>query len=319
MTKASFNVVGIGNAIVDVLASVDYKFMCEMGFEKGSMSLIDAKTASVLYDEMEIQEECSGGSAANTVSWLSSLGGKSAFIGKVRDDSLGRVFEDNIRKLGVAFGTKPSGSSSATARCLIFVTPDAERTMKTYLGACAELSSKDIDEQLIISSEITFLEGYLWDSHDARDALVKAAKIAKNAGRKVALTLSDALCVDRHRYDFIELIDENIDILFANEEEITSLYEVDDFERAIKKVADRCALSVLTRGERGSVLVTDNMVKMSNANTVKPVDTTGAGDAYAGGFLFGLSQNKSLEDCAKLGTDIATKVISQFGARPKIK
>lgn len=318
MLKTNYDVVGIGNAIVDVLAHADDTFLETRGLTKGTMSLIDSKAADKLYNEMKPVLECSGGSAANTIAALASLGGRGAFIGKVRDDKLGGIFRHDIRALGIAFDSEPSRYSAATARCLILVTPDAQRTMQTYLGACVELGPDDIDENVIATSHITYLEGYLWDPPKAQEAFIKAATIARKFGRKVALTLSDPLCVNRHRADFIDLVDNHIDILFANEAEILSLYQVGTFDSALQRARNHCEIAALTRSAKGAVVIAGNEVHVLDAEPLeKVVDTTGAGDAYAAGFLHGLAIGKGLYDCGRMGAIAAAEAISHVGARPQ--
>lgn len=319
MAEAHFDVLGVGNAIVDVLAHADDGFLDTHGLAKGAMTLIDEDTASRLYDAMGPAMECSGGSAANTISGLASLGGTGAFIGKVRDDELGAVFRHDIRALGIAFETLLAGDSAPTARCLILVTPDAQRTMQTYLGACVELGPDDIDPDLVAAARVCYLEGYLWDRPEAKDAFRKAARIAHEAGNRVSLSLSDPFCVDRHRADFLGLVEDHVDILFANEEEILSLYQVDTFDAALQWVRGHCEIAALTRGEKGSVVVSGDEVHIVDAEAAeRVVDTTGAGDAYAAGFLHGLSGDRDLAGCARIGGIAAAEVIAHMGARPEI-
>lgn len=313
-----YDVLGIGNAIVDVIAHADDKFLSANGLAKGAMTLIDADAAEGLYRRMGTAVESSGGSAANTISGLAALGGRGAFIGKLRNDQLGGIFAHDIRALGVAFDTPPATRGSPTARCLIFVTPDAQRTMQTFLGASASLGPDDIDADVVRSAAITYLEGYLWDPPLAKQAFEKAATIAHEAGNMVALTLSDAFCVDRHRADFLRLVEGYVDILFANEAEILSLYQVDDFDEALQHVRGHCQIAALTRSEKGSVIVAGDEVHVVDAvNVPKVVDTTGAGDLYAAGFLFGLTQGRSLHDCGRIGAVCAGEIISHYGARPE--
>ncbi len=318
MTDTLFDVVGIGNAIVDVLAQADDHFLSANSLVKGAMTIIDQGTAQTLYGMMGPGREVSGGSAANTVAGLASLGGRGAFVGKIHDDPLGAVFAHDIHAAGVHFDCPPSASGAPTARCLIFVTPDAQRTMQTYLGACVELGPDDIDPHLIGAAVVTYLEGYLWDPPSAKDAFRKAARIAKEAGRRVALSLSDAFCVDRHRGDFLDLVENHIHILFANEEEIKSLYEVDDFDAAVEKVRTHCEVAALTRGARGSVVVSGAETHVLEAEPVgRVVDSTGAGDSYAAGFLHGLTRGLDLASCGRMGGIAAGEIISHFGARPE--
>ncbi len=319
MTETRYDVVGIGNAIVDVLAHAEDAFLQEHGLAKGTMTLIDAETADRVYASMGPAVECSGGSAANTIAALASLGGRAAFVGKVRDDQLGAIFRHDIQTLGVAFNTAPAADGAPTARCLIVVTPDAQRTMQTYLGACVDLGPDDIDPDVIAAAGITYLEGYLWDPPHAKAAFVKAAQAAHQADRMVSLSLSDSFCVDRHRADFLDLVNHHVDVLFANEEEITSLYEVDSFDEALQHVRHHCQVAALTRSDKGSVVVSGDEVHVIDAAPVARVeDTTGAGDAYAGGFLHGLTRGADLAACARMGGVCAAEVISHFGARPEV-
>ena len=320
MSDRSIAVVGIGNAIVDVLAQATDAFLTAQELPKGSMTLIDARRAEALYGDMGPGREVSGGSAANTMAAIASLGGRGAFIGKVRDDQLGGIFRHDIQAAGVRYDTKPATSGAATARCLIFVTPDAQRTMGTFLGASVELGPEDIDETLIAAAKVTYLEGYLWDPPRAKEAFVKAAKVAHEAGRKVALSLSDPFCVERHRAEFRGLVDGHIDILFANEPEICSLYEVEDFDAALQSVRGCCEVAALTRSEKGAVILGDGEVHVVDAAPVdRLVDTTGAGDLYAAGFLHGFTEGRSLSDCGRIGAIAAAEVISHFGARPETR
>jgi sugar/nucleoside kinase (ribokinase family) len=318
MAASSFDVVGIGNAIVDVLAKADDAFLKRQGLAKGTMALIDAARAEALYAEMGEGIEASGGSAANTIAGLASLGGKGAYVGKLRDDELGAIFAHDLKSLGVIFKTPPLTSGPSTARCLILVTPDAQRTMNTFLGACVELGPEDIDAELISAAQVTYLEGYLFDPPRAMEAFRKAAELAHKSGRKVALSLSDPFCVGRHRADFLELIDKHVDVLFANEREITSLYQTEHFELAAEAVRGHCEIAVLTRSERGSSIVTAKaMLHVAPASVARVVDSTGAGDLYAAGFLYGLTHGRDLETCGKLGSLCAGEVIGHFGARPE--
>ncbi len=319
MTTAKIDITGIGNAIVDVITHAEDRGLQDLDLAKGTMTLIDNERAAAIYAAMGPAIECSGGSAANTIAGLASLGGRGAFIGKVSDDQLGAVFRHDIRALGVTFDTLPAKGSAATARCLIFVTPDAQRTMQTYLGACVELAPDDIDEDLIASSHITYLEGYLGAPPKAKEAFIKAATMAHRAGRKVSLSLSDSFCVDRHRDDFLDLVSNHVDVLFANEEEIISLYQTDGIDGALQNVRGHCETVALTRSEKGSIIVAGDEVHVLDAEPVAHVtDTTGAGDAYGAGFLHGLTQGRELADCGRMGGICAAEVISHFGARPEI-
>ncbi len=313
-----FEVVGIGNAIVDVIAQTDDAFLRENGLNKGTMTLIDAVQAEGLYGLMESAIESSGGSAANTVVGLAALGGSGAFVGKVRNDQLGGIFRHDIAAMGVAFDTPAASEGPPTARCLIFVTPDAQRTMQTFLGVSAELGPDEIDAGTIADAAVTYLEGYLWDPPAAKAAFQKAARIAHEAGNMVALSLSDPFCVDRHRVDFLELVEGQVDILLANELEIMSLYEVEDFDEALQHVRGHCQVAALTRSEKGSVIISGDEVHVIDAAPVeKVVDTTGAGDLFAAGFLYGLTQGRDLHESGRLGALCAGEVIGHYGARPE--
>lgn len=318
MSETTYDVVGIGNAIVDVIANVDEKFLEVNELAKGAMTIIDADQAEVLYEKMGSGIETSGGSAANTIAALASLGGSGAYIGNIHDDQLGKVFRHGIRAAGVSFNTPAASSGAPTARCLIFVTPDAQRTMQTFLGACVDLGPESVDTDLVANSDVVYLEGYLWDPPRAKEAFIKAAEAAKAAGRKVSLSLSDPFCVDRHREEFINLVDSHVNLLFANEDEIKSLYQVEDFKDALRQVCGHCDVAALTRGERGSVLVSGGEVQVIDAAKVdRVVDTTGAGDAYAAGLLFGYTRGYDLATCGRLGSVAAAEVISHYGARPE--
>lgn len=316
MADSFYDVVGIGNAIVDVLSQEDDHFILRHGLNKGTMTLIDAQRAESLYAAMGPAVEVSGGSAANTIAAIASLGGRAAFIGKTKDDQLGAIFRHDVISLGVAFGGTPATDGLSTGRCLIVVTPDAHRTMSTYLGVSAELGPEDVDAEMIASAQITYLEGYLWDKARAKQAFTTAAGIAHQADRRVALSLSDPFCVDRHRQDFQSLVDRHVDVLFANEDEIVSLYQERSFDGALQRVRDHCPIAVLTRSERGAVVVAGDNVHVVDAEPVPHVvDTTGAGDAYAAGFLWGLTRGLRLESCARIAAIAAAEVISHVGAR----
>ena len=318
MTSAAFDVLGIGNAIVDVLSRADDAFLSKHGLVKGSMMLIDEQRAETLYAAMGPGVEVSGGSCGNTMAGVASFGGKGAYIGKVRDDFLGRVFRHDITAIGVRFDTPASVSGPATARCLILVTPDGQRTMNTYLGACVELGSADMDPDVITAAQITYLEGYLFDPPQAQEAFREAAAIAHSAGRQVALSLSDPFCVGRHRREFLDLVAGHVDILFANEAEICSLCETDDFAGAAAAVRGHVAIAALTRSAAGSVIMTPDAEHLIPAAPVaRVVDTTGAGDLYASGFLYGLTHDLPLPVCGKIGSLCAAEIISHVGARPE--
>ncbi len=316
---ANFQVVGIGNAIVDVLAHADNQLILDLGISKGAMSLVDADQSTAIYAKMGQSIECSGGSAANTIAGIASLGGKAAFIGRVRDDQLGKVFTHDIRALGVEYTTPPATEGADTARCLVMVTPDAQRTMCTYLGASIDLGPEDLDRELIKSADIVYMEGYLWDPPRAKEAFLVAMDIAHAAGNKVSFTLSDAFCVDRYRSDFLELAEKHIDILFANEVEIKSLYQTDSFDEALDRVKNHCEIAVLTRSEKGSVVISGSDIHEVPAEPVaKVVDTTGAGDLYAAGFLYGITNGYNLIDSGRIGSIAAAEIISHIGARPAV-
>ncbi|QPC43374.1 adenosine kinase [Kaustia mangrovi] len=320
MQHTKTDVLGIGNAIVDVLARTDDDFLAAHKLDKGTMHLIDEQTATSLYEAMGPGVEISGGSAANTIAGLASFGASTAFVGKVRDDQLGQVFGHDIRALGTRFETAPATDGAATARCLILVTSDGQRTMNTFLGASIGLGPDDIEEDAVAGAGITYLEGYLWDPPEAKEAFVKAARIARGAGRQVALSLSDPFCVDRHRTEFRKLIKDEVDILFANEVEICSLYETESFDDALQAARLDCRLAALTRSEHGCVIVEGQEVHVVPAAPVdKVVDTTGAGDQFAAGFLFGLTRNQDLKTCGQLGALAAAEVIGHMGARPEIE
>jgi sugar/nucleoside kinase (ribokinase family) len=317
MTPAAIDVAGIGNAIVDVIAHADDAFLEREGIVKGAMTLIDDARADALYARMGPGIESSGGSAGNTMAGIASLGGSGAYIGKVRDDLLGRVFRHDITAIGVGFATPPASEGPGTARCLILVTPDGQRTMNTYLGACVDLGPEDIDPAVIGAAQITYLEGYLFDPPRAKAAFRKAAALAHQAGRRVALSLSDPFCVERHRDEFLELIGE-IDILFANEAEIGALYRTDDFREAATQAAGAVAIAALTRSAAGSVILAGGEEHVIRAAPVtRVVDTTGAGDLYAAGVLFGLTRGLPLPICGAIGSLCAAEIISHVGARPE--
>lgn len=320
MTTTTIDVVGIGNAIVDVLAQADETFIVSEKLAKGTMMLIDESRAHALYNRMGPGLEASGGSAANTIAGIASLGGSAGYIGKVADDLLGKVFAHDMRATGVRYETAPLKGGPATARCLILVTPDAQRTMNTFLGASVEFEPGDIDRDLVASAQITYLEGYLFDRPLAKAAFRQAGEIAHGAGRKVSLTLSDPFCVDRHRADFRDLIRGHVDILFANEAEICSLYETKDFDQAASAVRGEAEVAVLTRSEKGAIVVTaKDRVAVPAAPVERVVDTTGAGDLFASGFLYGYTRGRDLTHCARLGALCAAEIISHFGARPEVK
>ncbi len=316
-----YDVIGLGNAIVDVLSLEDDGFLEREGLAKGGMALIDADQAAALYKKMGPGQEVSGGSVANSCAGIASLGGRVNYVGRVCADQLGEVFAHDIRSAGVGFDCLPSAPSGApTARCLILVTPDAQRTMNTFLGACVDLGPEDIHPEEFADAKITYLEGYLWDPPRAKQAMEKAAKAAKDAGRKVALSLSDSFCVGRHRESFNALIDSYVDVLFANEDEIIALTEKDSFEAAASAIQGKADTVVITRGAKGSVVITSKGQSSIPAAPVEEVvDTTGAGDLFAAGYLYGYAKDQTPEECARIGALAAAEVISHFGARPQVK
>lgn len=318
MAEADLDVVCIGNAIVDVLTHCDDETIGRLGLNRDTMTLIDAERARELYDAMGPAIEASGGSAGNTAAGIASLGGRAGYVGKVRDDPFGGVFGHDIRAAGVAFETPPAASGPPTARSLIFITGDAHRTMNTYLGACAHLGPEDIDPDFIARAKVTYMEGYLWDREEAKQAFLKAAEAAHDAGRQVSLTLSDPFCVDRHRASFLDFTRGHVDILFANEAEIISLYQVADFDTALQLVREDCAVAALTRSDKGSVLVAGEEVHVIDAEPVtRVVDTTGAGDLYAAGFLYGATNGHELAQCGRIASIAAAEVIGHVGPRPQ--
>ena len=320
MADAKYDVLGIGNAIFDVLVKTDEAFLASHGMTKGSMALIDETRAAAIYRDMGPATEMSGGSAANTIVGLASLGARTAYVGKVRDDQIGRMYVHDIRAAGVAFATKPASAGPATGCSYILVTGDGERTMNTYLGAAQDLSPADIDPAEIAAAKIVYLEGYLWDPKEAKNAFMKASTIAHEAGRQVALTLSDAFCVDRYRGEFIELMKSGaVDVIFANEGELHSLYQTSDFDTALKALRNDARLGVVTRSEKGCIVVArDGVVAVPAFPVDQIVDTTGAGDLFAAGFLFALVRNAGYENAGRLGALAAAEVIQHIGARPLV-
>jgi sugar/nucleoside kinase (ribokinase family) len=320
MGLATIDVAGIGNAIVDVIAHADDALLTTEGFVKGSMTLIDAARADALYAKIGPAIESSGGSAGNTMAGLASLGGTGAYIGKVHDDLLGTVFRHDITAIGIQFATPAATEGPGTARCVVLVSEDGQRTMCTYLGACVELGPEDVDPSTIGAAQITYLEGYLFDPPGAKAAFRKAAKIAHEAGREVALSLSDPFCVARYRDEFRQLVASDIDILFANEAEICSLYETEDFDAAAAAVRGHVRVAALTRSAAGSVIIAKDEAHMIAAAPVaRVVDTTGAGDLYASGVLFGLTHGLPLPTCGAIGSVCAAEIISHVGGRPEVR
>ncbi|MCP3936897.1 MAG: adenosine kinase [Actinomycetia bacterium] len=318
MTNLDIDVIGIGNALVDVLTHEEDEFVEEQGLIKGSMTLIDAARAEDLYSKMGPATEVSGGSAANTIVGVTAMGGNGAYIGKVRDDQLGAIFAHDMRSMGLTFDVEPASSGDPTGRCMILVTPDGQRTMSTYLGASVSLAPDDIDPSLIRRGKILFLEGYLWDPPHAKAAMRAASELAVDNGQKVALTLSDSFCVERHRDSFLHLVDNSVDVLFANEAEALSLFEVDNLEAVYDRAAQSVEIAVITRSEKGSVVVAGGeRVVVAAEPVAKVVDTTGAGDLYASGFLIGLARGADMATCARLGSIAAAEIISHMGPRPE--
>lgn len=316
--KPTLDTVGVGNAIVDVITAVPESFIVNNGLVKGAMTLVDAERSAQIYKAMPPGIEASGGSAANTMAGIASFGGSAAYLGKVRDDQLGEVFVHDIRAAGVAFDVPCATTGPPTARCLVQVTPDAERTMSTYLGISAFLSPDDINTDLVASARITYCEGYLWDVDVAKAAIRTAMAAARDAGRIVSLTLSDSYCVQRHRDEWLNLIDDTVNLVFANEAEVCALANTDDFCAACDQLANMASIVAVTRGAKGSVAISGNTRVEVDAEPVPTVvDATGAGDLYAAGFLWGLSQQAPLRDCVNLANLAAAEVISHSGARPQ--
>jgi sugar/nucleoside kinase (ribokinase family) len=320
MTDAKYDVLGIGNAIFDVLVKTDEAFLSAHGMTKGGMALIDEPRAASIYRDMGPATEMSGGSAANTIVGVASFGARAAYVGKVKDDQIGQLYTHDIRAAGVAFDTGPASGGPATGCCYVLVTDDGERTMNTYLGAAQDLTPADIDASQIAASKMVYLEGYLWDPKSAKKAFVKASTIAHDAGREVALTLSDAFCVDRYRGEFLDLMrNGTVDLIFANEAELHSLYQTSDFDTALKQLRDDAKLGVVTRSEKGCVVASqDGVIAVPAFPIDKIVDTTGAGDLFAAGFLFGLVRGAGYENAGRLGALAAAEVIQHIGARPQV-
>lgn len=320
MSDTNYDVLTVGNAIVDIIARADDDFLGREDITKAAMNLIDAERAEHLYSVMGPAMETSGGSAGNTAAGIASLGGRAAYLGKVSDDHLGGVFTHDIRAIGVHFDTAPLAGEPPTARSMIFVTPDGERTMNTYLGACVELGPDDVDKDVVAASQVTYFEGYLWDPPRAKDAIRLAAQIAHDHGRQVALTLSDPFCVDRYRDEFLDLMRSGtVDIIFANDAELKSLYQTSDLASAVAAVKEDVAMAAVTLGEKGSMVVTREQTLEVDAHPIdKLEDTTGAGDLYAAGFLYGLTSGKDLRTCARIGGLAAAEVIQHIGPRPQV-
>ncbi len=313
-----FDVLTVGNAIVDIIARCDDQFLIDNKITKAAMNLIDAERAELLYSRMGPALEASGGSAGNTAAGVANFGGKAAYFGKVAEDQLGEIFAHDIRAQGVHYETKAKGTFPPTARSMIFVTEDGERSMNTYLGACVELGPEDVEEDVVADAKVTYFEGYLWDPPRAKEAIRECARIAHANGREMSMTLSDSFCVGRYRDEFLDLMRSGtVDIVFANRDEALSLYETDDFERALTLIAADCKIAAVTTGKDGAVIVRGSERYLVDAHPIEErVDTTGAGDLFAAGFLFGYTQGRSLQDCAKLGNLAAAIVIEQIGPRP---
>jgi sugar/nucleoside kinase (ribokinase family) len=320
MAEAKYDVLGIGNAIFDVLVQTDEGFLGRHGMTKGGMALIDEARALSIYQDMGPATEMSGGSAANTIAGIANLGARAAYVGKVKDDQIGRLYTHDIRAAGVAFETKPAPAGPATGCSYILVTPDGERTMNTYLGAAQQLMPGDIDAAQVAASAMLYLEGYLWDPNSAKQAFVKASTIAHDSGRQVALTLSDSFCVDRYRGEFLDLMrNGTVDLVFANEAELHSLYQTADFDTALKQLRSDTRLGVVTRSEKGCVVASkDGVIAVPAFPVNKIVDTTGAGDLFAAGFLFGLVRGAGHENAGRLGALAAAEIIQHIGARPQV-
>jgi sugar/nucleoside kinase (ribokinase family) len=320
MTSSRHDVLCIGNAIVDLIGQSDDAFLHNEGIQKGGMTLIDESRAEHLYAAMGPATVASGGSAGNTAAGIASFGGRVAYFGKVRNDELGRLFTHDIRSIGADFATPPSQSGPKTARCMIFVTPDGERSMNTYLGACTKLGPEDIEPTVVEGAEVTYLEGYLWDPPAAKEAFRKASTIAHGAGRSVALTLSDSFCVDRYRDEFLDLMRTGVvDIVFANESELRSLYTTSDFDAAVAALRNDVSLGIMTRSELGAIAVTREETVAAPAFPIdRLVDTTGAGDLFAAGYLFGHTSGRERRDCLRLGALAAAEVITHVGPRPLV-
>lgn len=317
MTK-KYDVVGIGNAIVDVISACEEEFLTQHQMRKGTMALIDEAQAEYLYDQMGAATECSGGSVANTLAGMAQLGAKTAFIGKVKNDQLGRIFRHDMKAIGIDFIGEPAQKGKPTARCLISVTPDGERTMNTYIGACADVQPEDIDGEVLKQGKYLLIEGYLWDQPHAKQAIRQAIELAKQSDVKIAFSLSDVFCVERHRTEFQQLVAHELDIVFANEHELLALYEYPTLERCMAHLREHVELACVTRGGKGSFMLTPEVdTVIAPAPVHEVVDSTGAGDLYAAGVLYGLSQGWPLERAGALGSRCAADIIQQFGARPQ--
>ena len=311
------DVVGIGNAIVDIITDDTNEFLHVNNIKKGSMKLCNEKESEELYKQIRPKVQMSGGSAANTIAGIASLGGKTNFIGKLHNDIFGKIFLEDLRLLGIEHDIKLSEEGETTARCIVIVTPDAQRSLVTYLGCSSNLNIHDININVIRNHKITYLEGYLWDLPKVKETMIFASEECNKSGNLVALTLSDTFCVKRHKDSFLKLIKNHVDILFANENEIMELYNKNEIEKVTDLIKDDCETVVITRGEKGSIIINNKNIFKINSIQCQVVDTTGAGDLYASGFLYGITKNKDLETCGKIGTRIAAEIISNYGARSK--
>lgn len=314
-----YDLVGIGNALLDIVVDVEDSFLEEQGLPRGSMNLVDSDQSDSLYDKLPAGIEASGGSCGNTMAGFAALGGKGAYLGKVRDDGFGKVFAHDMKAIGVDCPVAPATDGPSTGRCLVMVSPDAQRTMATYLGAAVDLGPSDVPEDVIAQSKVLYMEGYLYDPEAAKQAFIKAATISHEAGRKVSLSLSDPFCVDRHRDAFRALVNDHIDILFGNEDEIVSLYQTDDLETAIEEVRTRCEIVCITRGSKPTVVLSKDARHEIDVSPVGDAltDTTGAGDQFAAGFLYGYTQGFDLKTCGAMGNIAGTEVVTHYGARPR--
>jgi sugar/nucleoside kinase (ribokinase family) len=318
--RPRFDVIGIGNALVDVIAPANEEFLVDHNLVKGSMTLVETDRAVDLYAALDSAVEMSGGSAANTACGIASFGGRAAYIGKVNRDDLGDVFGHDMRAVGVTFRRPAGNHETPTGRCVIVVTPDAERTMNTYLGISSFLSAEDLDESAIADSAVLYMEGYLYDRDDAKAAFRRAAQVAHDNDRLVSLTLSDSFCVDRHRADFRTLVQDRVDLLFGNHDELLSLYELDSFDDAVAALREECDFAAITTGADGCVVITpDELIDVPAVAVDKVIDTTGAGDLFASGFLYGLTSGRDLATCGHLGSIAAAEVISHVGPRPLVE
>ena len=318
-SKKKIDLVGIGNAIVDIVSNIDDEFLTRNLLKKGSMNLINLQDSSNILNDCNIIKRVSGGSAANTVVSLANLGNNVEFIGRIKDDEFGNFFSKDIKESGATFNSKYVETRESSAHSVILITPDAQRTMCTYLGASTEFEPDDINYESIKLSKYLYLEGYLWDSELAKKAFIKAAKIAKESKTKIILSLSDAFCVDRHRESFLDLINDFVDILFCNEEEVKSLFKINDLEKCKIKIKSLCELTAITLGEKGSLIVNKNKTELIKPFLFgKAIDTTGAGDIFAGGFIHGLINNLSLNDCGQIGSICAGHIVTQIGSRSKM-